>query len=73
METDWREWLRFNHRFNSINMKQEKKQHKDLKYPFRGFKISDEVYQEMKDNKEDGETWNQFFKRIIKVNKGKNV
>jgi predicted CopG family antitoxin len=49
----------------------DKKQHKDLHYPFRGFRIADDTYEEMKQEKEEGETWNKFFKRIIKGRKDK--
>lgn len=45
------------------------KKHKDLHYPFRGFRIADDTYEELKKAKKEEETWNKFFKRIIKDNK----
>ena len=58
-----------NNRLNK--MKKKQKSHKDLHYPFRGFRIADEVYEELKKQKKEGETWNQFFKRIINIIKEK--
>jgi predicted CopG family antitoxin len=43
----------------------EQKKHKDLHYPFRGFRIADETYEKLKQEKKESETWNIFFKRLI--------
>lgn len=44
----------------------QKKENKKFSYPLRGFRIDDDVYQELLKAKEETETWNLFFRRLLK-------
>lgn len=47
----------------------KKKEEPKYKYPLKSFRISEEVYEEMKKQKEETETWNMYFKRVINKRK----
>jgi len=47
------------------------KQHKDIQYPIKTFRISEEVYKELKVGKKENESWNIYFKRLLKYNNKK--
>lgn len=42
------------------------KQHKNIQYPKKQFRMSEEVYQKLKVDKREGETWNKYFIRLLK-------
>lgn len=48
-------------------MKQKKEKEKPkFKYPLKSFRIAPEIYEELLEAKDETETWNLFFRRIIK-------
>ena len=51
---------------NKSETKHKMKKEKDLEYPVRGFRLSDEVYDILKKEKiESRKSWNLYFKKII--------